>query len=302
MLDHLEPIARVIDILPDAVLVVDTSGCIVLANAAVTDVLGFDAAELRGQALSCLIPAELRVRHATLVANYIANGQQRSMKSRPVLQALHQSGAMVPVSISLNNLDINCTRYSVAVIRDARRIRDQLDAAIAQAETDPLTGIGNRLRLSRDIAHRIHQLRPFALLYFDLTGFKPFNDLYGHEIGDEVLRLVARRSVAMVRERDLAARIGGDEFVMLLDGISSTELLRARAESVVHGLSQPFRVKDITGAIGLSVGGALYPLDAQSESGLLAIADASMYRAKKAGRPVLANAASRSPSAPFTRK
>lgn len=297
MHDRLEPIARVIDILPDAVLVVDTTGCIVLANAAVTDVLGFDAAALRGQDLSCLIPAESRAHHAALVAGYIANGQQRLMKSRPVLQALHRSGALVPVSISLTMMDIDCTRYAVAVVRDARRIRDQLDAAIAQAETDPLTGIGSRLRLSREIAHRILQLRPFGLLYFDLTGFKPFNDLYGHAIGDEVLRLVARRLVAMVREQDLAARIGGDEFVLLLDGISSPELLLARAESLVHGLSQPFRVDHVTGAIGLSAGGALYPLDARSEGGLLAIADANMYRGKKAGRPVVGSGANRVPSA-----
>ena len=287
----LDPIARLIDILPDAVLVIDTTGRIALANAALADVLGFEAAQLQGQPLASLIPAELRARHAALAARYTATGQQHLMKSRPLLQALHRSGALVPVSISLNNLDLQGARYSVAVIRDARRMRDELDAAIAQAETDPLTGIGNRLRLSRRIAEQIAMPRPFALLYFDLTGFKPFNDLYGHPVGDEVLRLVAKRTVAMVRERDLAVRVGGDEFVMLLDGVTEADLLQSRAQAVAQSLCQPFHVKEITGTIGVSIGGALFPRDAGSESDLLSIADASMYRSKKERKVYCAGAA-----------
>jgi len=279
--EHLEPIAKLIDILPDAVLVVDQHGCVVIANASVADVLGFDPVELCGHPLSRLIPPELRARHGALVADYTASGQQRLMKSRPVLQVLHRSGALVPVSIALNNLDLQGVRYSVAVVRDARHMRDELDAAIAQAETDPLTGIGNRLRLSRRIVQWIELSQPFALLYFDLTGFKLFNDLHGHDVGDEVLRLVAKRTQAMVRENDLAVRLGGDEFVMLLDGISDARLMEARAATVARRLSQPFHVKRIAGEIGLSIGGALFPLHGRTEAELLTVADGHMYRSKR---------------------
>lgn len=280
----LAPIGDLINVLPDAVLVVDARGVIVLANDAVTSLLGHAADRLVGEPLSCLVPQDCRDRHAALVADYTATGRARLAKSRPVLQALHRSAALVPVSISLNNLDLNGERFSVAVIRDARRVHDQIEQAVAQAQTDALTGIGNRLRLTRRIDEWIATSRPFGLLYFDLTGFKPFNDRHGHHVGDEVLRLVARRAQAMVRAQDLAVRIGGDEFVMLLTGMDAARILEARANAVVASLCRPFRVADVEGVIGVSIGGARFPRDASSGQALLSIADARMYRAKQAGR------------------
>lgn len=280
----LAAIGDLIDVLPDAALVVDARGIIVLANDAVTGLLGHAADRLVGEPLSCLIPQDCRERHAALVADYVATGRARLAKSRPVLQALHSSAALVPVSISLNNLDLNGERFSVAVIRDARQVHEQIEQAVAQAETDALTGIGNRLRLSRRIDEWIAAARPFGLLYFDLTGFKPFNDRHGHHVGDEVLRLVARRAQAMVRAQDLAVRIGGDEFVMLLAGMDAPHILEARAAAVAASLCRPFRVADVDGVIGVSIGGARFPGDAGSAQALLALADAGMYRAKQAGR------------------
>jgi diguanylate cyclase (GGDEF)-like protein/PAS domain S-box-containing protein len=291
----LGPVADLIDILPDAVLVVDARGVIVLANDAVAAVLGYDAQSLVGEPLNCLIPEDCRARHDELVAGYIATGRARLAKSRPVLQARHRSAARVPVSISLNNLDLNGERFSVAVIRDARGVHDQIEQAVAQAETDALTGIGNRLRLTRRIAEWIAADRPFGLLYFDLAGFKPFNDRHGHHVGDEVLRLVARRAQAMVRAQDLAVRIGGDEFVILLAGMEAPRLLEARAASVAASLCRPFHVDKVIGAIGVSIGGARFPREARSEQALLSIADARMYRAKQSGQSCWADAAAGAP-------
>ncbi len=284
MTDPLRAIGSLIDILPDAVLLVDASGRIVKANAAVESLLGHDPARLCGQPLDRLIPADVRARHEVLLADYVERGHAGLMTSRPVLQALHHSGAVVQVSISLSTLDLPEQRLAVAVIRDASNVHDQLEKATAQAETDPLTGIGNRLRMSRRMFSWMQAERPFALLYFDLTAFKPLNDLYGHRIGDEVLRLVARRTLALVREGDLAVRVGGDEFVILIDGLSDAQLLETRARSVAASLTRPFSVGDVNASVGVSIGGAVFPRDARTESDLLAVADANMYRAKQAGQ------------------
>lgn len=284
MIDSLQAIEPLLGVLPDAVLVVDATGTIVLANDAVEPLLGHAAARLVGEPLACLIAPALRESHAVLVADYVSMGRPKTMKSRPVLQALHASGALVPVSISLSNVDLRGERFSVAVVRDARRVREQIEEAIAQAETDALTGIANRARLLRRLAESIATERPFALLYFDLRGFKPFNDRHGHAVGDEVLRLVARRTLAVLRRQDLAARVGGDEFALVIDGIADPAVLATRAEALAAALCRPLRVGDVIGSVGVNVGGALHPRDGADADGLLAAADAAMYRAKRAGK------------------
>jgi diguanylate cyclase (GGDEF)-like protein/PAS domain S-box-containing protein len=281
----LNAVADLFDVLPDAVIVVDGAGRIALANSAVQRVLGYAAVELVGQPLGQLIPESYRTQHERHLAQFRGQGQPRAMGSRPVLYALGKSGTEVPVSISISNLDIQGERFSVAVVRDASMVRDRLREAIVQAESDVLTGIGNRLHL----AHRMQKLltggRAFGLLFLDLRQFKRLNDAHGHKVGDEVLRLVAKRIQALVRAQDVAVRFGGDEFVVLFDLISDSHLLAARAAAVVESIEQPFRIEGVSGMIGVNIGGAIHPRDGRSEEGLIAIADRNMYRAKRSQQP-----------------
>jgi diguanylate cyclase (GGDEF)-like protein/PAS domain S-box-containing protein len=272
------------DVLPDAVIIVDREGNIVLANRAIQRVFGYRPDELIGGPLDRLLPERHRAQHRLRVASFRAHGHATAMGSRPLLYALAKSGAEIPVSISIANFDLEGERYSVAVIRDASGVSDSLGEAIAQAETDALTGIGNRLHLSRCMRERIAGRQPFALLFIDLTRFKPFNDRHGHRVGDEVLRLVARRLQAMVRAHDVAARVGGDEFVLLLDGVEDRGPLARRAADIAATLEQPFRFDHITGSVGANFGGALFPADGRDEAELLQVADRRMYRAKKSRR------------------
>lgn len=274
----------VFDLLPDAVVIVDKDGHIVFANVAMPHILGYAQAELVGQPLGKLIPERHRLKHERLVEHFYAQGRSTPMSERPVLLAMHKSGAEVPVSISIANFELSGKRYAVAMIRDASPVRDQLGKAIARAEADALTGLGNRLCLSRRMQTPLQSGQEFALLFLDLTRFKPFNDCYGHAMGDEVLRLVAKRLVSLVRAKDLAVRLGGDEFVILLHGLSDPRDLQARASGVVQRLNQPFHIGAATATVGVNIGGALYPRDGQSESDLLAVADRNMYRAKQAGQ------------------
>lgn len=279
------PIEDLLDILPDAVVVVDARGCIVYANPAVEPLLGHVPADLCGQALEVLLPPALRDRHARQVADFRVGGTPTLMGRRPVLSAMHRSGRVVPVSISICNFDrAQGDRVSVAVLHDVAALNTHLDRATALAETDALTGLANRLALSRRMQGLIAAERPFALLLLDLTQFKPFNDRHGHAAGDAALRIVGRRLRGQLREGDLVARIGGDEFVLLFDGLADAGGLASRAEGVLAGLSRPLRLSDVQrGRLGANLGGALYPRHGGDEAALLAAADAAMYLAKRAG-------------------
>lgn len=283
MTASLRQLADLFDVLPDAVLVVDARGCIAFANAAMLRVLGYRAEELLGRPHTCLIPQPMRERHEGHLRRFRENGQPGAMGKRPVLYALNKAGQEMPVSISIANLQLDSGRYSVAVVRDAAVVRDQLHAATAQAETDTLTGLGNRLHLSSCLQSALNTRRPFALLFLDLRKFKRFNDERGHQVGDQVLRLVAKRLQGLVRAHDVAIRYGGDEFVVLLDKVEDPDLVAARCAAVVESIEQPFMVDGVSASIGVNVGAAMHPRDGASEEILVGLADHNMYRAKQLG-------------------
>jgi len=285
MTSSLGNVADLFDVLPDGAIVIDGLGRIALANTAAGRLLGYAADELVGQPLEQLIPQSYRAQHERHVARFRESGQPGAMGSRPVLYALSKSGREVPVTISIANIDLGGGRFSVAVLRDAALVRDQLRAAVDRAETDSLTGLGNRLHLSNRMQTALAAVRPFGLLFLDLRHFKQFNDEHGHKIGDEVLRLVAKRIQALVRARDVAVRFGGDEFVILVDLMSDPRLLASRASAMVESIEQPFRIDSLSGRIGINVGGAIHPRDGNTEEDLLALADRNMYRAKRSEQP-----------------
>lgn len=156
------------NVLPDAIVVVDGVGRIVFANAEVSGLLDYSADELIGKPLNCLIPENYRVAHESHFAKFYDRGKPTSMGLRPLLSALHRSGREIPISISIANLDLDGERYSVAVMRDGGRLHSEITQATVQAETDVLTGIGNRLRLSRQMQAALTSARPFGLLFLDL--------------------------------------------------------------------------------------------------------------------------------------
>lgn len=152
---------------------------------------------------------------------------------------------------------------------------------------DPLTGLPNRVLLADRIGQAMHLVQEqggcFVLMFIDLDGFKPVNDAFGHHIGDLLLRDVALRLREDLRSQDTLARIGGDEFVLLVQLAEPDDALRLAARQV--GLiGRTFRVADHDLQISASVGIAVYPGNGQSAEELLMNADAAMYHAKGAGK------------------
>lgn len=156
------------------------------------------------------------------------------------------------------------------------------------AHFDALTGLPNRSlffdRLSQAIALSKRSSEHIALLFLDLDRFKPVNDTYGHAVGDLLLKAVAERLLACVRESDTVARIAGDEFTVTLHQIADRASAAHAAEKIVKSLSEPFMLNQHRIQIGVSIGIALYPGDSQNEQELVKLADAAMYDAKNKSR------------------
>jgi len=176
-------------------------------------------------------------------------------------------------------------RRVVAVKRDATE-RSRLQERLKKlAHYDSLTGLPNRAlffdRLSGAVARGKREGRKFALLFIDLDGFKGINDSYGHHAGDELLSEIARRLRASIRDSDTAGRVGGDEFIVLLDNIAKSEDASVFSAKVGAALSEPVCLPsgDIV-SIGASVGVSVYPDDGEDADAMLNAADASMYERK----------------------
>jgi diguanylate cyclase (GGDEF)-like protein len=172
------------------------------------------------------------------------------------------------VIISIANLILAFLRMSGA-IHEARAIHNERELA----RTDELTGLPNRRRMMSDIENfaRVEG----ALLLMDLDQFKPVNDLYGHDIGDNLLREVAKRLTKTLPEGDLLARLGGDEFGALIHGDRESTLEVAHALAAT--LSYPFRIKGHVITVGVSIGHCFN----DGEGRLLERADLAMYQAKR---------------------
>ena len=161
-------------------------------------------------------------------------------------------------------------------------------AMMHMAHHDALTGLPNRLTffslLENAIAQAKRQGRKLAVLFVDLDRFKVINDQYGHQAGDELLLAVARRLRSGVRASDTAARLSGDEFVVLLNPIHSDEEACLVTEKLLQRFNQPVELEEVTLSIRASIGISLFPDHGQTPQVLLDAADVAMYASKASGR------------------
>ncbi|MBP0598787.1 EAL domain-containing protein [Herbaspirillum sp. LeCh32-8] len=162
------------------------------------------------------------------------------------------------------------------------------DKLLHFATHDVLTGLPNRALLSDRIQHAIQVARrngkPFAVLFMDLDGFKGINDTLGHAVGDGLLVAVAHRIRGCIRAEDMVARIGGDEFVVVMSNLQSPEVVEHLSENILAALRQDVQVDDATLRVTSSIGIAVYPNSGDSVDALMKNADAAMYEAKQSGR------------------
>ncbi|MFY2764439.1 diguanylate cyclase domain-containing protein [Arenimonas sp. MALMAid1274] len=238
-------------------------------------VLGRTVREVRGEAIYSEIKDHVA---AALAGQRVTYNGQAEIKGR----SYHYQTSYVPdLDAEGRSNGFFSFTYDITQLKDAEQRLEQI------ARFDALTGLANRRyfdeRLSATVARAKRQRSSLALLYLDIDHFKLVNDRRGHASGDEVLREFARRLKACVREGDLAARIGGDEFALLVEGPGSVADAEAIADKLVKTMREPIRIAGTDLPVGTSIGIAFSLASADADRLLLA-ADEALYAAKAAGR------------------
>ncbi|NQU55930.1 MAG: sensor domain-containing diguanylate cyclase [Rhodospirillales bacterium] len=219
------------------------------------------------------------------VTNFDVSGSLLMIEARDITHHNQAVEALYQANKNLEKRVEERTRELTDEIVLRREVEEKLRHS---ATHDGLTGLPNRSllidRITAALASGHRGKKDFALLFIDLDGFKAVNDGLGHEAGDQLLIEAAKRISARLRETDTAARIGGDEFVILLSDISGKASVSLFAEKIVTLISAPYPIGTAKGEISASIGIALYPGDGSDCDTLLKKADEAMYNVKKDGR------------------
>ncbi len=210
------------------------------------------------------------------------------------LNTIQPGSAMrLPVAVKHAGDEIGLlTRGANTLLAAAENAIDEVKAQRNEMERlathDQLTGLptlrlaADRLRVACGLARRAQ--RKVALLFIDLDGFKPVNDSFGHDVGDEVLCAVARRLAGSIRAEDTVARIGGDEFIAIVGNLADAEAVKTVGTCIGEAVARPIVVAGHSIQVGASIGIALFPDDAEDLEGLRSAADRAMYQVKKSGK------------------
>lgn len=280
--------ASVFDGSAEAMIVTDAQTRVGMVNAAFTDITGYQPEEIIGRTPHLLSsgkhpPEFYRAMWETLTGTGHWRGDiwNRRKSGEVYMQRL---------TISAIHGHDGAIGNFVGVFSDVTDERRREDSIRHRAFHDALTDLPNRALLLDRLDQAITQARRrdggLAVLFLDLDGFKPVNDRHGHRVGDEVLRQVAERLKACVRETDTVARLGGDEFVIALTNVVDCASVDRTAQSILTSFTRPMVLGDVTVSVGTSIGIAVFPDAGGDPASLIANADKAMYEAKRQGKGV----------------
>ncbi|MFZ2170319.1 MAG: EAL domain-containing protein [Methylococcaceae bacterium] len=283
---ELELAAKVYMAIGDAIMVADPNNRIIAINPAFTKQTGYTEQEAIGQ-----------------YTNLLKSGRQDQDFYKSLWAALLRTGHwegelwnkrkngehyLEWLRIDTMYDDKSNVRQRVATFSDITKAKQADELIWKQANFDPLTGLPNRNMFHDRLQLAIKQVQrnglPMALLFLDLDQFKDVNDTLGHEIGDVLLKQTAQRLSTCVRETDTVARMGGDEFTIILGDLEELRGIDRIARAILQSLSEPFLIDTETVYLSVSVGITIYPDDTTKIDELLKNADQAMYAAKEAGR------------------
>ena len=277
---------------PDLVSVLDRNGTIAFSSPSAGAVLGLESGSMVGSSVFDLIHPDdqpyMRQQFATLVVarDAVIRLECRVRPATGDYRWFEFTASNQMANPSLNGIVINA--------RDISENRAFQDRLAHEAQHDALTGLPNRRRMQDALGASLRD-EPVAVLFVDLDGFKPVNDAHGHEAGDELLRQVSVRLTACVRANDVLARVGGDEFVVLMPGVRDQADADAMCARIRLAAEEPFHIDGWEVLIGASVGVHLAGSASDPDEALRA-ADHAMYTVKKSGGGRRAGSAAAEPA------
>ncbi len=276
----------------DGVITTDEAGCVTYQNRAAELMTGWPLSRAQGRPIEDVVNMQKLADGAVLVHNPV----RVALAERGVVQSdgehvlvgrsgerTHIEDTAAPISDEKGEL-----AGAILVFHEVSQARAMAHKMAHLAQHDALTGLPNRRRLAQlseqAMARAARDGRKLALLYLDLDGFKAVNDSLGHAVGDLLLIEVTKRLSDTLRKGDTLCRKGGDEFVVLMDGIRDEAEARAAAERLIAACRRPVVLEGQPLVVTVSIGIGIYPDDSTSFDQLVRVADAAMYQAKQAGR------------------
>ena len=270
----------------EGVVITDLNGIILEVNRAATEILGFSREELIGKSPRIWNSGH----HDDNFYRAMWSSLKETGQWRGEIWNRRKNGSVFPVWETISDItnEHGTLTHYVVVFSDISQIKQSQQQLDYLAHHDALTDLPNRLllneRLEQAIRHAERNRSQVALIFFDLDNFKHINDSLGHPVGDRLLQEVAVKLQQTIRQEDTVARIGGDEFVLLLEDIGKPEHAGVIAEKLISILNRPFLLDDQEIGVTASMGICLYPRDGMNPEVLMRNADAAMYRAKEEGR------------------
>ncbi|MGV6858683.1 MAG: EAL domain-containing protein [bacterium] len=278
--------ATVVESTTEGVMITDAESRIISVNKAFSGITGYELADLKGRTPSVLksgrqSPEFYSEMWRRLKVTGVWSGE---------IWNTRRDGVDFPAWESINEVrdsDGKVSHY-VAVMSDITKLKQKQKEVDHLAYHDALTDLPNRLLFNEQLKHALslakREKSKLAVMFMDLDRFKNINDSLGHPIGDEVLRDTAKRLRAVLRDQDVIARVGGDEFMLLLEGVNSSSDAALIAQKLLDSLTAPFQVDGQFLYLSSSIGISIFPRDGDDAAELVKNADSAMYEAKREGR------------------
>ena len=288
----------------DAIIIMDNAGRIAFWNEAAQRIFGYSEQEARGKHLHELIVPERYRADFEKGFDCVREDEPGHVVGKTLeLAGLRKDGTQIVTEHSIAGVSIDKKWHTICIVRDVTERKQFEDRIRHLANYDSLTGLPNRMlfydRLRQAINLAGRNRHELSLLYLDLDKFKAVNDTLGHDAGDEILKGAADRIQQQVRESDTVARIGGDEFAVILPQSASQQDAAIVARKIIDALFAVFQLsgeKPQQVHIGASIGIATFPADGPDMDALLKVADSAMYKAKQLGNSFSFGAAEKADS------
>ncbi len=272
----------------EGIVTINTRGVIENANPAIEQIFGYKKDELIGKNISTLMPEPHKGMHDSYLRSYMRTGVQNILGHYREVTGLRKSGETFPLELNVNEMMLAGTQHFVGILRDITERKKAENKMTQLALYDQLTKLPNRTLFYERLEFSLSQCKRsgtmLALLFIDLDGFKAVNDTLGHDMGDSLLKEVGKRLRNSIRESDIAARMGGDEFTVILTNLQSLDEVPRIAGNIIKALNEPVEFKGNSCNVGASIGIAGYPEHADNADDLVKESDTAMYQAKNAGK------------------
>ena len=270
----------------EAVVISDENHKILTVNKAFNDITGYEKKEVIGKDLDLLWCDE---EDMNLQCQVILGELKQKGSWQGEVYKRHKNGHTFPAHLSVIEGDKSKdVKHYISIFYDITYRKQSEEKLYQLAHFDTLTGLCNRHafmhRLKESIETASRYKTKMAVLFLDLDGFKAINDQYGHDAGDEVLVATAARLQKIIRKADTVARMGGDEFTVIIENVKDIRSLSLLAQKIIDSVSQEIKMKESLVRVTTSIGISIYPDDALDLESVLRHADNAMYKAKELGK------------------